>query len=255
MSKEPFATKLARARRAQGLTQTEVGNWVGSVKGTISRWETGAKRPSRTVVEILDRRLGFQGELLRQWQVEETGSEIPHWKQHIPWLQKNSHTIDTASSRVVHGLLQSESYRRFVFSELCYSGSDIELESEIQERDKLFSWVDRGEGPWIVSVISISALTGVPPDVRREQARKLLHLIENARVSVHLIPEHTLVLTGVLNIYHLRGGGVGASSEYDGGFVVHRDEALISRLSAVFRHSLGSALPKAESKRKLEEMA
>ena len=50
-----FGNRLKAARKAKGMTQTDLGKAVNVTKGTVSSWETGMRLPNiNTLVQLAD---------------------------------------------------------------------------------------------------------------------------------------------------------------------------------------------------------
>ena len=54
----PLGQRIARQRRALGLTQTDLAALIGASQPTISLWETGDNTPSRYLRPLLSEALG-----------------------------------------------------------------------------------------------------------------------------------------------------------------------------------------------------
>lgn len=55
---ETIGQQLARLRKAQGLTQAQLADRVGTSETYIGHWETGYRRPSYPMRKALARALG-----------------------------------------------------------------------------------------------------------------------------------------------------------------------------------------------------
>lgn len=60
------ARKIRSVRRRLGLTQEDLARRLGVARATVTRWENGTRRPSRTVALALGS--AFEAKALRAWQ-------------------------------------------------------------------------------------------------------------------------------------------------------------------------------------------
>ena len=58
---------LKAMRETRGITQQQLAERLGIHMSTVSAWEQGRNRPSRTNVLRLEESLGLDGELLREY--------------------------------------------------------------------------------------------------------------------------------------------------------------------------------------------
>lgn len=243
MSAQTFGDMLREVRSSAEMTQAHLGRIVHRAGATVSRWEQGHVRPARATVETLDRQLKCGGRLVRSWQVDETGSVLPHWMRSFAGLGAAAHTVEAFSPGVVVGPVQSEAYIRMVLEEGLYPGTPQEIDRAVAARLEQFEqlW---GSNSWMVAVFPAAALTCLPLKVRSDQVERLLSLIQDGRVRIHLIPENTpTTLVAPLFLFHLREGGTVAGGEHVRGVVIYDSPSDIERLSAQAKRVLGSALP------------
>ncbi|MEV2277178.1 Scr1 family TA system antitoxin-like transcriptional regulator [Nocardiopsis sp. NPDC049922] len=239
-----------------GYTNQRLGREINRDPSAVSRWRNGTTRPNGDVAEQLDGILGCHGALVRAWHRDTTGADRDHWKQRVPWYEANSHTIEMASPHLIQGTLQSRAYARFMLREALYWGTDAEMDKEVARRCSHQGWLAENGNPWVVGVFPLAALTCLPLRVRRDQAARLLSLIDTERVTVHLVNDQTPIgLPAMLNVYHLRDGSTAAASEHNGGMFVHEQAASVARLADMFKRVLASALPKVETRSVLQEIA
>ncbi|MBZ6228946.1 Scr1 family TA system antitoxin-like transcriptional regulator [Streptomyces olivaceus] len=112
-----YGFELRRHREAAGLTQRQLGdivNYTGSLVGQI---ETARKLPTPEFSERIDAALGTGGLLSRLVHLV-MRSQLPAWFQQVAELEVRAGEICTFPTRMIHGLLQTESYVRAVLSAL-----------------------------------------------------------------------------------------------------------------------------------------
>lgn len=123
-------------------------------------------------------------------------------------------------------------------------------------RCKRYEFLQERNAPAITAVFPAVGVTMVPPDVREEQATRLLRLMDEG-VRTHLIapPRLLMGVTSPLLLASLRDGRRAASSDHQNGNVVFDESSGLERLFHIERLALADALPLGESRRLLEEMA
>ncbi|GAA3743446.1 helix-turn-helix domain-containing protein [Salinactinospora qingdaonensis] len=253
-----FPSEVVKFREQAGLTQRQLSSRIRSSTSSLCRWERGEVTPRREHVERLDEALGASGQLLRTWQAQTSGSSLPPWMRDAGRLQEEAASIDCISPVLVPGLLQSPAYAWLVFREGRPLSTDSEIARLVALRCERYESLRHRNDPWITAVFPQTALSGVTDEVRVEQVRHLLSLTDSGRVSVHLVPEGTLLVgvTSPLLMVRLLNGGSAASSDHVCGNVIHdNDGEDWDRLTELAKRAFAAALPPRQSRRILEEMS
>ncbi|OLT30729.1 hypothetical protein BJF83_24545 [Nocardiopsis sp. CNR-923] len=200
----------------------------------------------------MDRELGYRGQLLRAWQTAKTGSPLPPWAHDIAELEQRAQRIELVSPHVVPGLLQSPGYMELIMRRNFLTPASIG--HLLKARAKRYEVLAANGDPDITSVFPVTAITLVPDTVRREQAARLVELIDTKHVEVHLIPQEDLLvgLMSPLMMFYLAEGGEIAASEHVRGAIIYGEMEEYDRLHDRIKAALGRALPPARSRRFLE---
>ncbi|WP_047869032.1 helix-turn-helix transcriptional regulator [Nocardiopsis sp. RV163] len=255
MVEQNFGQILAHERKQVGYTLRRLASLANCSASTLSRWENGHVSPARDDVEKVDKALGVNGRLVREWEFATAGG-LPPWMRDMSRLEEAAETIELISPHVVPGLLQSPQYLRLVMREGLHPGSPKEIDRLIALRSARYQYLSSKNDPNVIAVFPTSALTCVPEDVRKEQVARLLSVSSSGKVMVHLIPEGSILVgvTSMLLMFHLRGGGKAASADHVRGNVFYEETTGYDRLHGLVKRALGSALPAAQSREVLEKL-
>ncbi|WP_150239661.1 helix-turn-helix domain-containing protein [Nocardiopsis quinghaiensis] len=256
MTEENFTAMLCKLRELSGLTQTEVASDLGKVASSVSRWENGEVFPRRATVEALDRLLDGRGQLVRAWQTETSGSPVPIWMRSAGSAEDKAVSIDTVTVSVVPGLVQSHAYARLVFRSGRPTASQEDIERLAQLRVGRFDALVAKNDPFVTAVFPESALRWVSDEVRVDQVKRLLSLVDRGKFHVHMIPVGSLVLDLVapVQLYRLPDGSVIAASDHGAGNLVYEKPAHMERISSLVRDALARSLPVDHSVKLLESL-
>ncbi|MGW5875510.1 helix-turn-helix domain-containing protein [Nocardiopsis terrae] len=251
-----FPANLVKVRELAGLTQRQLAARAGTSSASVSRWEAGVSTPKRDNVRLLDDAAGAHGSLLKAWADDREGREIPAYMRDLGKLEELTQVIELISPLLIPGLLQSPSYARLIFEESLMGEAGANLEKLVSLRCGRYEKLRKANDPKVVAVFPETALTLVPAEVRVEQARHLLGLIDTGRVRVHLVPTGSLLLgvTSMLLVFHMYDGGIAVSSDHVDGNVIYEDPSGYMRLQGLVKQALGAALPVGQSRKALEKL-
>ncbi|MFC3997326.1 Scr1 family TA system antitoxin-like transcriptional regulator [Nocardiopsis sediminis] len=236
-----FSEALARFRELAGLTQLQLATRSGTAHSSVNRWEKGGSMPKRDNAERLDAALGANGDLLAAWRRSTTGNGIPEWARDLDAIERAARQLSIAAPSLVPGYLQCESYARFVFSASRPLASSEELDQLTKLRcDRL------GELPdlRVTAVFPLSALTGLPDGIAKEQSRHLVEWAATGRVALHVVPTGSIMVvpTSPVMLFRLRGGDLVITSDYADGSVTMTPDTH-ERVSVLFTAALAASLP------------
>ncbi|KOX07842.1 helix-turn-helix transcriptional regulator [Nocardiopsis sp. NRRL B-16309] len=254
-----FPQHLTKLRTLSGLSQRQLASRARVSPSACCRWEKGEVAPRRGHVETLDRVLGAEGRLIQTWQRDTAGGTLPPWMQDLQRLQEEATLIESISPGLVNGLLQSESYARFVFRHGQPLMTGEEISRLVAARCQRYDRLRRKNDPDVTAVFPQTALTCVAEEIRVEQAEHLLSLLEGGKVRVHIVPEGSLLVGVIAPLFMVRlfDGSRAASSDMNTGIVMHEDDGEpngFERLSELVKRAMGAALPVDQSVRMLKEM-
>lgn len=251
MTPNPFGEALARFRDLAGLTQKQLAQKTHMAHSSINRWEKGGSLPKRDRVEILDRVLNLNGKLVAAWRAARGGNGLPEWARDLDAIERTARCVTLVSPSLVPGMLQCASYARKVFRAGQPLATAEELERLVALRCERLEALPELR---VTVVFPASALSGLPETVRRDQASHLLTWIASERVTVHLVPEGTVMLVPAapLMVYTLRENEIVVASDHAIGTVIHADAH--SRAEVFSSAALGAALPPSLSTDLLESL-
>ncbi|WP_306368187.1 helix-turn-helix transcriptional regulator [Nocardiopsis sp. CC223A] len=255
MQEQTFGDYLREERESAGLTLRSLSKASGLAPSTLSRWENNHVDPARADVVKVDQGLRANGRVVSNWELL-TSVRFPPWMRNVSRLEEVAHLIELISPLLVPGLLQSPLYAHEVFREGLHQGTPEEIGKLIALRTSRLERLRSSNNPLVTAVFPVTALTCVPDAVRSEQATRLLELSESDRISIHLVPEGT-VLMGVVShllMFHLRDGGRAAVADHVDGATLYEDRKSYVRLEGLVKSALGSALPAKQSRKTLEEL-
>ncbi|WP_158613049.1 Scr1 family TA system antitoxin-like transcriptional regulator [Nocardiopsis sp. Huas11] len=241
-----FPAVLARYLELSGLTQRALCARAQVSPASLSRYLSGKTRPSRGAVTALDMALGANSALLTAWEDSVT-DDLPPFLRDIDTLEREAVRIDLVSPVTVPGLLWCPSYAELVYR----SGRKVrDVPRLARLRSERLGHL-HGE---VHAVFPLTALTWAPDSVRAEQVEHLLNLPD--RVSVHLLPEGTLLfgVPGPFSLFRMHGGREVASSDHLEANAVYGD-AVLPRVRELVRDAYALALPAMTSNEQLRRLA
>ena len=251
-----FPSALKRLREVSGLSLNQLADRARVSTSALSRWERGEATPKRDNAEMLDKSLDAKGDLLKTWTSQTSGSTLPLWMQDAARLEEEAVSIEYISPVLVPGLLQSPQYAEVVFRHGQPLAPQTEIARLAEARTGRYGHLKRSRSPWVSAVFPASALTGFPRNVRVSQAKHLLKLIADDDVTVHVVPEGTVLIgiTSPVVMVRLPGGGRAGSSDHISGNVVLDDHVAWDRLDELAKRAFGLGLPTQQSYALLEEL-
>ena len=256
MVEQNFGSYLTSERKRAGYTLRKLANKARSSASTLSRWENNHNVPARDDVAKLDKALDLRGVLVKRWEGFTSPSTLLPWMQDAGKLEEAASLIEYVSPVLVPGLLQSPGYAQIVFQEGQPLSSPTGVQRLVSLRCGRYEQLRVRNEPAISAVFPVSALSCVPAAVRFEQVEHLLSLIENGRVSVHLVPEGSALIgiTSPMLMVRLEEGGKAASADHLTGNVVYGESDDFDRLSELVKRAFAIALPTPQSRKMLEEL-
>lgn len=252
---QTFGAYLLNERKQAGLTLRDLAKVSGLAPSTLSRWENDKVVPQRADVIKVDRGLKANGRVVANWEVA-TSVGFPPWMKNVSRLEEAADLVELISPHLIPGLLQAPGYTRAVFRAGLHQGSADEIDRLVAIRCSRYAHLRTQHDPRITAVFPVTAVTCLPDPVRTEQVAHLLSLSESEQVSIHLVPEGTVLLgvVSMLLMFHLRDGGVAAVSDHVDGATFYEDKRTYHRLHGLVKQALGSAFPVKQSQKVLEEL-
>lgn len=256
MVEQDFGTYLSSERKRAGHTLRRLAAKANTSSSTLSRWERGHFTPARDDIIKLDKALDLNGALMHRWEVLTSPTALLPWMQDAGKLEESASLIEYVSPVLVPGLLQSPAYASMVFREGQPLTPPSEIERLVAVRCARHQQLRVRNAPEISSVFPVTALTCVTEEVRREEAEHLCSLLDTGGLSIHLVPEGSVLvgITSPLLMVRLLSGGKAASADHLTGNVVYGETDNFDRLSELVKRAFAQALPSKQSRKVIEEL-
>ncbi|MBB2913255.1 transcriptional regulator with XRE-family HTH domain [Streptosporangium becharense] len=206
-----FGVEMRRLREAAQLSQAAVASRLGCTQTQVSRLEKATRTPSRSDAERLDRLFGTANGVsfirLHQRIITQPGG--PTWfRSWAEEVEPTARVLRSWDPLLVPGLLQTESYARYVLSqEPRITSEDVEerVQARIQRRQIL-----EGDAPPLLLALIDAGVLRRPvgdPAVMREQLDYLLEIEKHPSVFIQLVDQRCLSgLLGAFMIAELPNG-------------------------------------------------
>ncbi|MEV6863836.1 helix-turn-helix transcriptional regulator [Streptosporangium subroseum] len=206
-----FGAEMRRLREAAELSQAAVAARLGCTQTQISRLEKATRTPSRSDAERLDRLFESAGNVsfTRLYQSLVAQSRNPVWFH--DWAEEIEPTaliLRSWDPLLVPGLLQTESYARYLFGQAPQITSD-EIEERVQARLRRQRILQQEKPPLLLALIDAGVLRRKVSraEVMHEQLGHLLEVIRMPTVSIQIVdPECLTGLMGAFTIAELPDG-------------------------------------------------
>ncbi|MCO5997686.1 helix-turn-helix domain-containing protein [Actinoallomurus rhizosphaericola] len=182
-----YGYRLRYYRKKANLSQDALGARFGVTGQMIGHIET-AKRPTTPEMSKgFDELFGLDAYFEELWW-HVRREQTPSWFRDYVAAEARAASIRLFDPLLITGLLQTEAYAREV---LRAGQPDEKLEQLVAARLARQEILDRKDAPWLVFVLSESALRRVVggPEVMREQYARLLELAERPNITIHILPE------------------------------------------------------------------
>ncbi|MFE3460782.1 Scr1 family TA system antitoxin-like transcriptional regulator [Nocardiopsis aegyptia] len=247
MVEQNFGSYLAAERKRAGYTLRKLATKAKSSTSSLSRWENNHIVPVRDDVMKLDWALGLEGVLFRKWEALTAPNALLPWMRDAGRLEEEARAITYISPALVPGLLQSPAYSEMIFREGQPLWSREEIARVVALRCRRFEFLRERNDPSITAVFPSITLTMVPEATRKEQAQRLLKLLDEG-VRIHLLPptEVMMGVTSPLLLARLEDGTRAASSDHQNGNVIFDESGGLERLFEIERRALGTVFWKWE---------
>ncbi|MEU2771869.1 helix-turn-helix transcriptional regulator [Streptomyces sp. NPDC007162] len=181
--------QLGTARRAAGLTQTELGLRVGLDDQTIASIEQGRRALKPDTAARLDEVLDTKGVLTAGVANLPDVDQFPMWAEVYMEHEREAIALSWYDNAVLPGLLQTEAYVRAVLRNRvpAYDGDEVETRTAARlERQEI---LHRRNAPTLSFVVwePVLLMTLGGPQVRTAQLRHLREVAELPCVSLQFL--------------------------------------------------------------------
>ncbi|MFJ1549607.1 Scr1 family TA system antitoxin-like transcriptional regulator [Streptomyces sp. NPDC088246] len=185
-----YGSELRRLREAAGMSQSELGDRVFCSGTYIGLFEMAERRPQEDMSRAFDELLG-SGEHLQRLCRLARKSKVASYFADAAELQLQASSIESYTSMVVLGLLQTESYAR-ALTRAAHPFADAQvIEGHVKTRMERTSLLDSPTAPvlWVVLHEAALLLPVGGPAVMAEQLDHLAEQIASRpRVVTQVLP-------------------------------------------------------------------
>ncbi|MFI0417191.1 Scr1 family TA system antitoxin-like transcriptional regulator [Spongiactinospora sp. 9N601] len=203
-----FGAALRQYRIEAGLTQVQLADVVGYSKSRIGNVERGDENPTRQLVELCEKALGLDGELLAHWPAV-SGKGVAEWFRQWPPIEQRADKLLTTAPLIVPGLVQTEEYARAIFAGVPHT-TPQKVEEAVQARVARQAIFDGPTPPHFLAVLDEGILYR-PVGNSSVTLRQLEHLIELTATewfTIQLLPYEaacTTMLAGSILLAQEKG--------------------------------------------------
>ncbi|MDA0567363.1 helix-turn-helix transcriptional regulator [Streptomonospora sp. S1-112] len=243
-----WAGELRRLRDMSGMTQAQLARQTKISRQAISKYEKATRKPTRNSATILDEALSTGGVLYQLWrETRGTVEGPPEWRDFLA-VEREATEIREWQPLLIPGLLQCESYARWIFTRL---GAVVD-DPERAVADRVGRLAQLRPGAMVRAVVDEVVLRRVcgTHEVMPSQLDHLLALAETGRVLLMVLPMHAPwrpVSTGSFRIMTLTDGRQIVHASYEGGYVVKALPTEVNEFASRFGDYQAEALPPSES--------
>ena len=239
--------ELARLRARSKMTQSQVGALANVVSAQISAWENGKRGMTESQAAALDQALNANGRLVRVWERENSGENLPAWYEKSRDFERRVSMLREYQCQIFPGLIQTEDYARAIIRDAAPWASSTEVESMVGSRVARQEILEKAHPPLVVIVVEEFVLNRIVGDERTHTAQldHVLKLIETGGIRFQVVPSRSESHPGVAGpfcIYTFPDNPMLASAEYAGGEVVMDDPNKVEQRMMIFGLIQGEAL-------------
>ncbi|MGP9020148.1 helix-turn-helix domain-containing protein [Streptomyces sp. BR1] len=185
-----FGAVVQALREHAGLSREDFGQLVGFSKHTVASVELGRRMPDRVFIERAEAALGNTGALRKAAKHLNRQPGLAAWFRRWARLEQHAISLYTYESRLVPGLLQTESYTRTLFGERVPLLTDAQVEAQLtarQERQQLLRDRPNTSYSFILEEHVFQRRTG-GPDVTRELIDYVLECASPRHIQLQVMP-------------------------------------------------------------------
>lgn len=246
-----LARRLRRLREGAGLSLRGLAERLGYPHTYISRVERGEQLPSEALAQALDVYFGTD-ELFAELLVMAQDASIPDYGRAILNREAKATRIQTFTSSLIPGLLQTEDYARSLFRASIPWESEEKLQERVDTRMRRKRVFDGEESPHFWAVMDEASLKRPVGGAQcmRGQLEYLLEATRRLRTTVQVLPfsqgEHPM-MGGSLSLVTSQNGATIAYVESFASGESTESPKMILELTQFFDLARAKALPEKES--------
>ncbi|UZJ33947.1 helix-turn-helix domain-containing protein [Streptomyces endophytica] len=241
---------LRQQREAAGLTQQQLADTAVMTRSHIAHIEAGRRIPSKEDARRLDQALDT-GNVLSSFRPQDDAA-IADYFESARHLEQQATMIHEFALSYVPGILQTERYARAVLGAGFPPRSDEECDRHVVTRLERAKILGDPVTPMVCALLDEAVLRRPVggQEVMAEQLLHIVHLAEQRRVRVHVMPFGVGVypmLQSMLTLMWFEDQPPVGYSEGQAIGKVHDSPAVVHRLQSVYALALGEALSMQES--------
>jgi transcriptional regulator with XRE-family HTH domain len=183
-----IAVDLRFWRLKHGLSGSQLGRIISCSRHTVSNLEAGRFKLTDAQAATLDRHFDLNGHFQRMLKYAREGHSPDWFREHLEY-EARARQLKIYELAMVPGLLQTEAYARYQFTEA--GVPEKEIEAQVSARMARQEILGRPSPPF-VWVLLDEGVVDRPlggPEVMREQLAKLLELSMLSHVSIRVVPK------------------------------------------------------------------
>lgn len=241
--------EIAAARKRSRKSQAQVARALRVVQSTVSAWERGTRGLQRKQAEDLDRLFGTSGVVQRAWNRANTPDVLPESYEEVERLEESTSELREYQPLVFPGLVQCESYLRGLLADATPWRSSRETEQMVTARLKRQKILEKKDPPLVSIVMEEWVLRRAVRGgkaVLREQLSTVLHLIDQNKIRLQVIPSNAEChpgASGPFCLYTFPDKPMVASAEHTKGEHFMDDMMQVQHCSTLFGILQSEALP------------
>ncbi|GAA4896779.1 helix-turn-helix domain-containing protein [Streptomonospora salina] len=251
----PWATALKQNRELAGMTQTQLARAANMSRQVVSKYEMATRAPKSDIASKFDGHLSTGGALWQLWQDMSHAAEIPEeWRDFIK-LERAAKEIWEYQPLLIPGLLQCETYIRWVMRRECDNHGAPEQSIKVRA-DRIRNL---RPGAILRVIMDEGVLRRVAGDehVMREQLEHVLWLAESSSVVPLVLPTQAPwrpAIAGAFRIMTLEGGRQVVHADHARGQAVIQKPNEVTEMVGVFGELCSESLSQSESIRLIERI-
>ncbi|MGC5342350.1 helix-turn-helix domain-containing protein [Streptomyces sp. DT171] len=241
---------IREQRVAAGLTQQDLADAAIMTRSHISHIEAGRRVPSQDDARRLDKALNT-GNVLSRFRPQDDVAVADHFET-ARQLEQQATAIREFALSYVPGILQTEEYARAVLRTAFPPWSREESDRIVVARIARSKLLADPDTPVVWALLDEGVLRRPVggPEVMAEQIMHVVHLVEDERVRVHVLPFELgayPLLHGMVSLMWFEDQPPVAYTEGLHMGKVHDSPTLVERFQGTYNLALGDALPLKES--------
>jgi transcriptional regulator with XRE-family HTH domain len=253
-----FGERVRRLRRQQSLSLVQLSGMTSFSSAYLGKIENATRRPNREVAGALDRALGTDGALLREWSEVLRSESSPEWFEQSREYERKATEIRFFHPFLIPGFFQTPDYARIITSHSKPDENDSIINSAIDARKAWYN--DLRETQTRLSVVIPEAVLRRrigSLDIMGDQIARLLDEASVDLFTIQVLPDDSddhAWTAGAFRIICMSDQHMMVCVEHTIGEVLSDKPSHVSWLGTVFGKMQAWALPPTASIRLMKEI-